>query len=63
MTEVDYDRMLTALKGSKNTLAGWMREMPGYDDEAMKAAMRFAYEYPDPIERLAIIHAQREGEG
>ena len=52
MIEVDPDRLLAAVKGSSNTLWGWLRRMEGYEDEVLKKSLTLAYLIPDPRERL-----------
>lgn len=53
--EPDWDRVLRAIKGSTNTLAGWRRGMDGYGDEEMKRALSAAWNRPDSrIERLRL---------
>ncbi len=46
--ELDWDGILKAIKGSKNTLAGWLRNMDGYGDSEMKTALSSAWKRPDP---------------
>ena len=56
--EPDWDGVLYAIRGSRNTLGGWVREMEGYDDAAMKRALSAAWHRPDPrIKSLKVYRA------
>jgi hypothetical protein len=54
--EPDWDRVLRSIEGAKNSLAGWLRRMEGYDDEAMKRALSAAWNRPDPRLRMLDVY-------
>jgi hypothetical protein len=59
---LDGATVVRLLHSVGNTLAGWIREMDGYDDAALARAIDFVLRYPDPQERIAAARLQASAE-